>query len=184
MSPTPTAHPHPADRTAACWRLLAMISLAAILAAACASGNESGTASSGDPTALAAEVASYDLVAGRPGRFILGVFAADRERSLAYGTIDLRFRALDTSGGGEDGQFSAPVAAEFLPVPGQDPPTDATTAELVPRLRGHRRLRRPRRALRPCGVLGGRSERHRRRGRRDRDCRLHRAGNLPDPCAR
>lgn len=132
MSPTPTTRPHPAVRPAACWRLLAMTILAAILAAACARGSDRGVASSGDPHALAAEVASYDLVVDRPGRFILGVFAADRERGLAYGTIDLRFRALDTSGRGEDGELSAPVTAEFLPIPGQHLRSDATAAALVP----------------------------------------------------
>lgn len=94
--------------------------LSAILAAACSDGNDRGTASLGAPTTLAAEVARYDLVAGRPGRFIL-VFAADRETrprlrhhgpALPVHRYERRRRR----------RAQRPITAEFLPVPGQHPP--------------------------------------------------------------
>lgn len=106
-----------------------MLAVTALLAA-CSGGSDAGDAP--PPGALGAEVASYDLVAGRPGRFIVGVFTVDRERGLAYGGVELRFRTLDTSGAEKDGPLSAPVTAEFLPIPGQQLRTHITTAALVP----------------------------------------------------
>lgn len=111
-------------------RVLGVIALTAVIAAAC--GTSSPTRDALAAGVLGAEVASYDLVVGRPGRFIVGVFTVDRERGLAYGTVELRFRTLDTSGGRADGPLSAPVTAEFLPIPGQHPRTDASAPALVP----------------------------------------------------
>ena len=114
-------------------RVLAVVGLTTIIAA-CSNGRGASTGDGDVPfsTFLGAEVASYDLVVGRPGRFLLGIFTVDRERGLAYGSVELRFRFLDTSGAGQDGTIGAPVTAEFLPIPGQDLRSDVRAPALVP----------------------------------------------------
>lgn len=101
-----------------------------VLATSCGgAGNEQQPA--GD--SLVAAVASYDVVADRPGRFIVGVYSADQSRALAYGTVSFTFSHLGT--GEEDaGAFApaiGPVDAIFLSIPGQDLDLDTAGPTLV-----------------------------------------------------
>ncbi len=95
----------------------------ALVAGACAGAEDAaidatGIGDHGDD--IAAEVASYDLVAARPGRFIVGLFAADRQRLVGYGSVDLAFRFLGPRAEQLDPPREEPRArASFLPIPGQ-----------------------------------------------------------------
>jgi len=68
----------------------------------------------------AAQVASYELVAGRPGRFMVGLLAGDQSRLVAFGTVQLRFAYLGDRGTAKPAGPEGPaVTARFLPIPGQ-----------------------------------------------------------------
>jgi len=94
-----------------------------LLTAACGSDGTDGPEATREG-ALVAQVASFDVVAGRTGRFIVGLFGSDRTRTLAFGTVTLRFANLDDTAGNDSDTPGKPVPATFLPIPGQD--TDAT----------------------------------------------------------
>ncbi len=97
----------------------------AVLTAACGKGadgpavvKEGGADASSE---MAAQVASYELVAGRSGRFIVGLLAADQSRLVAFGTVQLRFTYLGDRGTAKPGGPEGPaVTARFLPIPGQE----------------------------------------------------------------
>jgi hypothetical protein len=107
---------------------------AALVFGAGACSEPSSTADSGG--GLVAAVASYDIVANRPGRFIVGLYTADQSRTLAYGTVTFSFQYLgDGQGNVATGQTRlGPVEASFLPIPGQDLSEDTIggPAQLVP----------------------------------------------------
>ena len=78
--------------------MLVIAVAAAILSAACSKGSDradvegqAGAWSSGE---IVAQVASYDLVAGRRGRFIVGLLSADKSRLVAFGTVEMTFAYL------------------------------------------------------------------------------------------
>lgn len=103
----------------------AVVLAMAVLTAACGKGGdgpavvkEGGADAS---TETAAQVASYELVAGRSGRFIVGLLAADQTRLVAFGTVQLRFAYLGDRGTGKPAGPEGPaVTARFLPIPGQE----------------------------------------------------------------
>ncbi|MGH8986421.1 MAG: hypothetical protein ACRDY6_21480, partial [Acidimicrobiia bacterium] len=110
------------------WRRGLALALSAALAlAACSNGDsdEAATSSSTDGPAaseLVAQAASFDLAAGPPGRFIVGLFSQDHG-NVGYGTVELRFSYL-----GRDSAEGTPTpgptaTATFLPVPGSAPPS-------------------------------------------------------------
>lgn len=116
---------------------LCVLLLIAVLGAACSSSSDGGgnaatpAAASG---ALNAEVASGDLVAGDPQRFLIGVFASDG-RLLSFGEVALGFSYLGTQE-----QPAAPAAgpsapASFLPTPGT-PDEPGSSATLTPPSQG------------------------------------------------
>src|SRR5688500_7510478 len=95
-------------------RLVAVGALLTVLAACGGSG--AGDEASADD--LAVQVASYDLAAGPPARFILGLLTVD-QRLLGYGTVDLRFSYVGTKEGGTDpSPFGPVVKASYLPIHG------------------------------------------------------------------
>jgi hypothetical protein len=115
-------------------RRLSLTALALVLVAA-------GCGSSAKPditvgtkkadTSLSAEVASYDLVANRAGRFLVGVFANDNEHLLGYGNVQFRFTYLGTKAAAlTEPRPSMTTTAGFLPIPGQEL-RSATTPRLV-----------------------------------------------------
>ena len=88
-----------------------------VMLAAC--GGNGGGSSGGDGERLAAEVASFDLAAGVPGRFMVGLVTQGPQgnRFVAGGSVDLRFSYLgETQATGREEAGSA--TAEFLPIPG------------------------------------------------------------------
>jgi hypothetical protein len=99
---------------------LLAVATALSLAAAC-SGSDGGGGSD-DAGEISAEVASFDLSAGREERFTVGFFSQDN-RVLAYGDVQLSFAFLGTGAETQDPTQAAlgpPVEATFLPVAGQD----------------------------------------------------------------
>ncbi|MGQ0434005.1 MAG: hypothetical protein ACT452_16560 [Microthrixaceae bacterium] len=98
--------------------LLAVTLAFALMAAACGGSDTGSSGARQRDDAIAAQVASYDLVAGRTGRFIVGIYGSDRTRTVAYGTVTFQFapvndRAADPTKPGPE------VEATFLPIPGQ-----------------------------------------------------------------
>ncbi|HUF84846.1 MAG TPA: hypothetical protein VMQ81_09680 [Acidimicrobiia bacterium] len=100
----------------------ALLALAATAAACGGSDDDGGNADA--LSEISAEVASFDLAAGRDERFIIGFFTGDN-RILAYGDVRLQFGffGADPASGSVDAALSEPVEATFLPIAGQ--PVDA-----------------------------------------------------------
>lgn len=106
------------------WRRL----LPAVLAVVVIAG---GCRSAAAPEIVGA-VASYDLVAGRTGRFLLGLTAADNQRLVAFGTVNLRFHYTGPTGTPLPRPLPGPSAtADYNPIPGQQLDPDATGPRLV-----------------------------------------------------
>jgi hypothetical protein len=98
----------------------------ASLLAACGSSPAAPPSATGSPSATsspngAVEVAlvNYELVADAPNRFMAGLILPDN-RMVAYGSVQIRFQALDASGQ-PAGSVSQVVTGTYLPVPGTDP---------------------------------------------------------------
>jgi hypothetical protein len=117
--------------------------VASCIVAACSSGGGSKNASSSssssssasassskDPTGLSAETASFDLAAGPPGRYLIGLFTND-QRGVSFGSIQLQFCFLGATKATGPCQLSSPVTATFLPTPGTDVPPDKTAPEII-----------------------------------------------------
>ncbi|HEV2760742.1 MAG TPA: hypothetical protein VGV86_14370, partial [Acidimicrobiales bacterium] len=81
---------------------------------------------------LAVQVASYDLAAGAPTRFIVGLITVD-QRLIGHGTVDLRFSYVGTKEGGADPTpFGPVVKASYLPIHGSVVPSPPpATAQIV-----------------------------------------------------
>jgi len=109
-------------------RVVAVTVMLAVLAAGC---GDSGGGGSAAPTSSGAEgivtkVASFDLTAGRPQRFLVGLVRADNERLVGFGTIQLAFAFSGTKDRPLASARPGPSApARFLPIPGEkaDPST-------------------------------------------------------------
>ena len=117
--------------------LIAAVTLAiALLSAACGKSADQPAVvkdgGKGPASEMAAQVASYELVAGRPGRFIVGLLAGDQSRLVAFGTVQLRFAYLGERGAAKPaGPESPAVTARFLPIPGQQIDPSATGPRFV-----------------------------------------------------
>ncbi|MCO6502096.1 MAG: hypothetical protein J5I28_03340 [Acidimicrobiales bacterium] len=99
----------------------------ALTAAGCSSPNR------GAAESLVAAVASYDVVAHRPARFIVGLYSPDQSQTLAFGAVTF---SLNYLGDGEqtdpfDPPAISPVEAVFLPIPGQELDPNAAGPTLV-----------------------------------------------------
>ena len=116
------------SRTRRPGRLTGLILAVALVTAACTTdGNDRSTRGDTDGAgAIAAVVASYDLVAGRNGRFIVGLFGSDRTQTVAFGTVSFTFAST-----ADDNTPTGPFEATFLPIPGQDLEPDRTGPRLV-----------------------------------------------------
>jgi hypothetical protein len=114
-------------------RLAAGVALV-VLAAACA--RDGGGAPGPSRQGLVAQVASYDLAAGRPARLLIGL-ATGQNLYLSGGTVDVRLTFL---GEGEAIGQPEPVGDEtatFLPLPGEEGPfPEAPTASPASNARG------------------------------------------------
>jgi hypothetical protein len=70
-------------------------------------------------SALQVALVNYELVSSMPNRFMVGLILPDN-RMVAYGTVQMRFQALDANGE-PTGSASEVVPGTYLPVPGTDP---------------------------------------------------------------
>ena len=105
-------------------KLVAGLLSLAVVISACSSGSDSassaapGSTDAGSSDEVVAQVASYELVADSPQRFIVGLFS-NEDGMVSFGSTELTFRYLGT----EDEPLDEPRAgltasAEFLPIPG------------------------------------------------------------------
>lgn len=103
-------------------RLRAMLALSAILGTVVACG---GSAKSGSPAAapseppseIRAELAGYDLAAGRDQRVIFGLLSdADALRLVSFGTVAVQFTHLENPSASPQGTT---LQARWIPAPGQ-----------------------------------------------------------------
>jgi len=88
-----------------------------VLLAACG-----GSGSRADPDDLAVAVASYDLAAGHPTRFILGLLTVDG-RLVGFGSLDLRFSYVGTKEGANPSPPGPVTRATYLAIPGSVTPS-------------------------------------------------------------
>jgi hypothetical protein len=95
------------------------LTILAVIGSACTASSQGPVATS--PTAgssIVAEVASYQSVAGQPGRLLLALLAGDG-RWLSFGGVDVSFHYLGDSTGSSPTAVSIPDQhADFLPIPG------------------------------------------------------------------
>jgi len=112
-------------------RLVALLVVASAVVAACGSGggkkaSTGTTRGSGSGGEIAAETASFDLAAGPPARYLVGVLTQD-QRGVSFGTIQVRFCFLGAQQASGPCQYGAPRQASFVAVPGSPPsPANAT----------------------------------------------------------
>ncbi len=114
-----SAAPYPMALRVACAAALALTS------AAC-----SGPATTPLPTGpgIVAEIASYEMVVGQPGRLLVALLTADN-RWLSFGTVPVRFEFLgDGSGSVSPTAVPPPATAAFLPIPGSPEGTGQSPA--------------------------------------------------------
>jgi len=119
----------PAGRTSAVAALVAV----ALLLAACGGGDEPDVTSKASSGAgqLSAQVASFDLVADRSGRFIVGLLEGNQGRLVAYGSVELTFRFVGDRTGDSGGGSKQSASGRFLPIPGQRVAADARGPRFV-----------------------------------------------------
>jgi hypothetical protein len=79
---------------------------------------------------VSAETASFDLAAGPPSRYMIGLFTND-QRGVSYGSIQLQFCFLGATKATGPCQLSAPVTATFLPTPGSQVAAGKTAPEVI-----------------------------------------------------
>src|SRR3954453_5418664 len=95
-------------------RVLVGLFVASCLVAACGGGggtksaSPSSSASDKDPSGVSAETASFDLAAGPPSRYLIGLFTND-QRGVSYGSIQVQFCFLGATKATGPCQLSAPV---------------------------------------------------------------------------
>ena len=83
------------------------------------------------PPKVQAQVASYDLSAGRPQRVIIGL-VADGNRLVSFGSATFSFAFLGTrESQPETAQVASKATATWIPIPGQDLPAGPSQPKLV-----------------------------------------------------
>lgn len=106
-------------------RALAVGLAVGLAVAACGGGDDNpkgATPSTTEPapSGLVAQVASYDLVAGRGQRVIVGLQSDKGAKLVSFGAVELAFGYLGTKEAPEDPALAGPVVtATYMPVPGQ-----------------------------------------------------------------
>lgn len=109
----------------------AMVGLALVLGACGGGGDKkddgaSGATTTTSPDRVQAQVASYDLAVGPPGRLILGMFNEARG-PIGYGTVPMRFFFLGTDQPSGTPQPGPTATGTYLPLPGSPPPPADTS---------------------------------------------------------
>ena len=110
--------------------VLVFVLLASMGLAACGGGGGGASASGKDPNGLSAETASFDLAAGPPSRYLIGLFTND-QRGVSFGSIQLQFCFLGATKVSQPCQRGAPVTATFLQTPGTTVPPNKTAPETI-----------------------------------------------------
>jgi hypothetical protein len=113
-------------------RAVLFLLVASLVVAACGGGGSKKASSSSDkdPSGLSAETASFDLAAGPPSRYLIGLFTND-QRGVSYGSIQLQFCFLGATKATGPCQLTAPVTANFLPTPGTPIAAGKTAPEVI-----------------------------------------------------
>ena len=93
----------------------------ALVATACGSeATKDATPTTRTSAGIAATVASYELVAGKPQRFIVGLLRDDQRKVVSFGTVKLAFAFLgDRPQATQDANVRFTKEAQFIPIPGQ-----------------------------------------------------------------
>lgn len=99
-------------------RLWPLAALAALVASACSTGRSTPAAG----RKVEAQVASYDLAAGPPGRVIVGLLTSD-QHLIGWGTVRMRFCFVGVSKADTPCRYGAPATGRFLPIPGTRAPS-------------------------------------------------------------
>ena len=101
---------------------LVLIAALSVLAAACSSGSkDDATPTTSARNDIAATVASYELVAGKPQRFIIGLLKGDQTAVVSFGKIHLAFAYLGTEAQAtQQASVGMETEAQFVLIPGQD----------------------------------------------------------------
>ena len=113
---------HRRGRGSSVHRLLVVMVASSLVAAACGDGadEEASQTTTSAVESIVAQVASYELVADRDQRFIVGLFSNDAGM-VSFGTAELSFSFLGPSGEPLDEPVPGPEAtASFLPIPGSE----------------------------------------------------------------
>jgi hypothetical protein len=110
-------------------RRIVAIAVLSLLVACGGDGEEPSPGSEGQLQGeeLVVQVASYDLAAGEPARFIAGVLTQD-QLFVSHGEVDLEFFYLGTEDGEGTAEEGPTATGEFLPIegdPGQEGPIAA-----------------------------------------------------------
>jgi len=79
---------------------------------------------------LASETASFDLAAGPPARYMIGLFTNDKQ-GVAYGSVQVRFCFVGANKAEGPCQLGAPQTATFLATPGAPVDASKTAPEAV-----------------------------------------------------
>ncbi len=113
-------------------RRATLLAFALVAAAGCGGGGSQGDR----PAGLQVFPASFELVAGEPERFLVGLTTPDN-RIVGGGSVDLTFSYLGEDRAGAPEQ-AGEATASFLPIPGQEdrPSADVPTASAVEQARG------------------------------------------------
>ena len=104
----------------------------ALIAGACGGGDGGGAdasredAKTSETTTFVAQVASYELVAGAPQRFLAGISGRGTGTVVSFGAVEMEFFFLGTREAPVDPpQSKAKARGRFVPIPGRDVPGDA-----------------------------------------------------------
>ncbi len=108
--------------------LLALALIGVLVVGACGGGSDTGSGdattttdalASGADDPFVAQVASYELVAGRDQRFMAALAGNGTGSVVSFGSVDLEFFSLGTRDAPTDAQPGPTATAAFAPVAGQ-----------------------------------------------------------------
>lgn len=123
-------------------RWLAMLAVAAVLTTACGGADDTSAGGADRESArtaagqLNAQVASYDLTAGRPQRFVVGLLTAGQDL-VGFGTVELAFAYLGTKAEPLKEPRRGPTATgDYRLIPGQQVPADQDGPRVIEGGRG------------------------------------------------
>jgi hypothetical protein len=94
----------------------AVLGLVLVVAAACGSGDDTVSSGEARKGPLNVQIASYDVAAGPPSRFIVGLLTSD-DKLIGFGAVEMRFSYLGTKEGGTPSPPGPPQTATYLPIP-------------------------------------------------------------------